>query len=240
MTLRSTGNRSKISNRAPQRTSFAILTQSTEDRASSQDIVTDTGAWDEFLQLPGTLATELCRSSFASYLVLAACMQVCRAVELQLTLGNSARIPGLKVSLGALPMRSVVKIVASLAMTVMLWPIPPVYAQNLRDPHFMAEAQAGFSQIFNLDYDQATATFSRLRSEYPRHPAPAFYMAVALWLRELFGRFSRSMTLKDHSARPKSLSSGPTGARDEPRRPSRLSKMLRCRRRQKDHLPHLR
>jgi tetratricopeptide (TPR) repeat protein len=77
---------------------------------------------------------------------------------------------------------------ASLTVGFTLCLSRPANAQNLREPRFMAQAQAGFAQIFNLDYDEAMATFSRLHSEYPRHPAPPFYMAVTLWLRELFER----------------------------------------------------
>jgi hypothetical protein len=61
---------------------------------------------------------------------------------------------------------------ASLAVGFTLCLSRPADAQNLREPRFMAQAQAGFAQIFNLDYDEAMATFSRLHSEYPRHPAP--------------------------------------------------------------------
>ena len=61
-------------------------------------------------------------------------------------------------------------------------------AQSLRDPLFMKEAQTGFSQIFNMDYDQAVETFSSLKAAYPQHPAPPFYMATAVWLRELYER----------------------------------------------------
>ena len=50
------------------------------------------------------------------------------------------------------------------------------------------EAQKGFAQIYNLDYDQAQRTFSDLRARYPQHPAPPLYLATVTWLSELFGR----------------------------------------------------
>jgi hypothetical protein len=78
----------------------------------------------------------------------------------------------------------------------------PASAQDLREQRFMTEVQAGFAEIFNLDHDEARTTFSRLQCEHPRHPAPALYVAVTLWLRELFeredldlGKFSRSISI---------------------------------------------
>jgi tetratricopeptide (TPR) repeat protein len=90
-------------------------------------------------------------------------------------------------------MRHILKTASWLiVLTVSL--VPPVSSQDLRDPGFMAEVQTGFGQIFNLDYDEAMVTFSRLRSQNPQHPAPAFYMAVVLWLRELFEREDLDLT----------------------------------------------
>lgn len=63
-----------------------------------------------------------------------------------------------------------------------------VRGQDLRDPQFMVEARKGFDQIFNLDYDPAIKTFSALKAKHPQHPAPPFYLATAIWLRELFER----------------------------------------------------
>lgn len=61
-------------------------------------------------------------------------------------------------------------------------------AQGLRTADFMQKAQRGFEQIFNLDYQEAAHTFSRLREEYPQHPGPPLYQAVVIWLYELFER----------------------------------------------------
>jgi len=59
---------------------------------------------------------------------------------------------------------------------------------DLRSPGFMAEARKGFEEIYNLDYQEATRTFSNLRSRYPYHPAPPLYLASVVWLQELFLR----------------------------------------------------
>src|SRR5262249_1532548 len=69
-----------------------------------------------------------------------------------------------------------------------LWPRSALCRENLRDPRFVAQAQAGFALSFNLDYDDAIRTFARLRSEYPKNPAPSLYMASTIWLRELVER----------------------------------------------------
>ena len=61
-------------------------------------------------------------------------------------------------------------------------------AENLRSPGFLAKARVGFDQIFDLDYDDAFATFERLAAEYPEHPGPPLYMATTIWLQELFQR----------------------------------------------------
>lgn len=52
----------------------------------------------------------------------------------------------------------------------------------------MAKAQKGFDAIYQIDYDEAERTFRALKREYPGHPAPPLYLAVVVWLRELFGR----------------------------------------------------
>ena len=39
-------------------------------------------------------------------------------------------------------------------------------AENLRSPGFLEKARVGFDQIFDLDYDDAFATFERLAAEY--------------------------------------------------------------------------
>ncbi len=59
---------------------------------------------------------------------------------------------------------------------------------DLRTAQFMGEVRDGFSQLYNLDYKPAEATFAALRSKYPEHPAPPLYLATAIWLRELFER----------------------------------------------------
>ena len=61
-------------------------------------------------------------------------------------------------------------------------------AENLRSPGFLAKARVGFDQIFDLDYDDAFASFERLAAEYPEHPGPPLYMATTIWLQELFQR----------------------------------------------------
>jgi hypothetical protein len=75
-----------------------------------------------------------------------------------------------------------------ITLALMFWTIPAISGDDLRDPHVLAETKVGFDQIFNLDYDQAADTFSRLRSQYPQHPAPPLYLAITLWQRELFER----------------------------------------------------
>ena len=51
-------------------------------------------------------------------------------------------------------------------------------AQNLRDPDFMKKAQAGFTDIYNMDYAKARQLFAALESQYPNHPAPPLYLAI--------------------------------------------------------------
>jgi len=59
---------------------------------------------------------------------------------------------------------------------------------NLRDPDYLAAADSGFRQIFDLDYDAALATFSSLEARYPEHPGPPLGSAAVRWLQELFER----------------------------------------------------
>jgi tetratricopeptide (TPR) repeat protein len=66
-------------------------------------------------------------------------------------------------------------------------------AQDLRDPRFMERAQAGFSDIFNLDYQKAESDFTSLERDYPQHPAPPLYLASTLWLQELVRRQDLSL-----------------------------------------------
>ena len=66
-------------------------------------------------------------------------------------------------------------------------------AQDLRDPHFMERAQAGFADIFNLDYDKARQIFVALEKDYPQHPAPPLYLASILWLEEMLRRQDLSL-----------------------------------------------
>ncbi len=61
-------------------------------------------------------------------------------------------------------------------------------SEDLRNPAFMAEARKGFEQIYNLDYQDAFRTFSDLKAQNPRHPAPPLYLASVVWLQELFDR----------------------------------------------------
>jgi tetratricopeptide (TPR) repeat protein len=66
-------------------------------------------------------------------------------------------------------------------------------AKDLRDPRFMERAQAGFADIFNMDYDQARKTFAALGKEYPQHPAPPLYLACIFWLEEMLRRQDLSL-----------------------------------------------
>ena len=61
-------------------------------------------------------------------------------------------------------------------------------AQDLRDPRFMEKVQAGFSDMFNQDYDRALQSFVALGKEYPHHPAPPLYVACVYWLEEMLRR----------------------------------------------------
>ena len=63
-----------------------------------------------------------------------------------------------------------------------------VQAEDLRSPRFLEKARVGFDQIFDLDYDDARATFQGLAAEYPEHPGPPLYLATTIWLQELFQR----------------------------------------------------
>jgi tetratricopeptide (TPR) repeat protein len=84
-------------------------------------------------------------------------------------------------------MRNLIK-VAVLQLVMLIWPVPNTFAENPRDPRFVSQAQTGFSQIYNMDYDDAMGTFALLHSQYPQHPAPPLYMATTAWLRELLSR----------------------------------------------------
>lgn len=59
---------------------------------------------------------------------------------------------------------------------------------DLREPAFVKVARRGFSEMYNLDYDEAIETFRSLREEYPQHPAPPLYLAILTWLEELLVR----------------------------------------------------
>jgi tetratricopeptide (TPR) repeat protein len=67
-------------------------------------------------------------------------------------------------------------------------------AQDLRDPRFVERAQAGFAEIFNMDYEKARQGFAALAKEYPQHPAPPLYMASIYWLDEMLRRQDLSLT----------------------------------------------
>lgn len=68
-------------------------------------------------------------------------------------------------------------------------------AQSLRDPRFMSQAQPGFIDIYNLDYDHAEQVFLALKQQYPQHPAPPLYLGIISWLRELFRRQNLDLDL---------------------------------------------
>jgi tetratricopeptide (TPR) repeat protein len=61
-------------------------------------------------------------------------------------------------------------------------------AQDLREARFVQRAQAGFADIFNMDYDKAKQTFTLLAGDYPSHPAPPLYLACIVWLEEMLRR----------------------------------------------------
>ncbi len=61
-------------------------------------------------------------------------------------------------------------------------------AQDLRDPRFMERAQAGFTDIFNMDYNKARQAFTLLAKDYPNHPSPPLYLASIFWLEEMLRR----------------------------------------------------
>lgn len=62
------------------------------------------------------------------------------------------------------------------------------HAGDLRSDQFMTQAQVGFGQIYNMDYEPAIKTFTALKARYEDHPGPPMYLASAIWLRELFRR----------------------------------------------------
>jgi tetratricopeptide (TPR) repeat protein len=61
-------------------------------------------------------------------------------------------------------------------------------AQSLKTQEFEEGATKGFDHVYNLDYEEARASFENLRQQYPRHPGPPLYLALTLWQRELFRR----------------------------------------------------
>ncbi len=70
---------------------------------------------------------------------------------------------------------------------------PELKAQELRDTQFMQRAQAGFADIFNMDYDKARQAFIALGRDYPQHPAPSLYLASIHWLEEMVRRQDLSL-----------------------------------------------
>lgn len=79
-----------------------------------------------------------------------------------------------------------------LIVPLLLYP-SVVCAENLRDPKFVARAEFGFEQIFNMDYDKAEQVFATLGKEYPEHPAPPLYIASIRWLKEMERRQDLSL-----------------------------------------------
>lgn len=57
----------------------------------------------------------------------------------------------------------------------------------------MTRAEAGFDEIFNMDYDQAERNFAALEKDYPQHPAPPLYRASIQWLKEMQRRQDLSL-----------------------------------------------
>ena len=66
-----------------------------------------------------------------------------------------------------------------LSMAAALW------AQNLREPQFVAQTESGFAYLLNQAYDKAEKVFASLEKEYPQHPAPPLYRAGIHWLKEM-------------------------------------------------------
>jgi len=71
--------------------------------------------------------------------------------------------------------------------------VPAAQSQSLRDPRFVALAETGFDNIFNMDYDKAEQIFASLGKEFPQHPAPPLYLASILWLKEMERRQDLSL-----------------------------------------------
>jgi tetratricopeptide (TPR) repeat protein len=80
-----------------------------------------------------------------------------------------------------------------LGFAVVLLLASSLAAQNLREPPFVARAESGFDDIFNMDYDKAEQAFRSLEREYPQHPAPPMYLASIYWLKEMQRREDLSM-----------------------------------------------
>jgi tetratricopeptide (TPR) repeat protein len=57
----------------------------------------------------------------------------------------------------------------------------------------MEHAQAGFTNILNMDYEDARRTFASLGREFPHHPAPPLYLASIIWLEEMLRRQDLSL-----------------------------------------------
>ena len=81
--------------------------------------------------------------------------------------------------------KTIVRFLLSLLVFLMASRLP---AQDLRDPRFMERAQAGFTDIFNMDYNKARQAFTLLAKDYPNHPSPPLYLASIFWLEEMLRR----------------------------------------------------
>ena len=78
-------------------------------------------------------------------------------------------------------MRYLIKTTIVQLVLMMMWPTAQTFAANdVNERPFMAESKTGFTQVYNMDYDEALGTFTRLHSQYPQHPAPPLYMATTL------------------------------------------------------------
>src|SRR5262249_17225671 len=64
----------------------------------------------------------------------------------------------------------------------------PLFVQNLKRAEFLEAADKGFDLVYSLDYENARTAFKQLRQQYPQHPGPPLYLALALWQQELFRR----------------------------------------------------